>query len=92
LIFSARVQTVHQSTNPAMETINKFKEKNRLRLLVNTSFNVRGDLYAHQKIHIGVHADGNGLPRHHNLPGFQKKTNPPWKEDADEWKNELGEA
>ena len=42
--FSARVQTVHKETNPRYwELINVFKQKTGCSLLVNTSFNVRGE-------------------------------------------------
>ncbi len=42
--YSARVQTVHQETNPKYyELIKKFKEKTGCSVLVNTSFNVRGE-------------------------------------------------
>lgn len=42
--FSARVQTVHKDTNPAYwKLIRAFKEKTGVPLLVNTSFNVRGE-------------------------------------------------
>jgi len=44
LDFSARVQTVHKETNPKFfNLINKFKEKTGYGILVNTSFNVRGE-------------------------------------------------
>ncbi len=44
LDFSARVQTVHKDTNPKYWTlINKFKELTGFGLVVNTSFNVRGE-------------------------------------------------
>ena len=44
LDFSARVQTVHKDTNPLYwKLINAFKEKTGYGLLVNTSFNVRGE-------------------------------------------------
>lgn len=44
LDFSARIQTVHKETNPKYwELINKFKERTGYGLLVNTSFNVRGE-------------------------------------------------
>lgn len=44
LDFSARVQTVHKSTNPRYwKLIHKFKEKTGYALVVNTSFNVRGE-------------------------------------------------
>lgn len=42
--FSARVQTVHKETNPKYyHLINSFKEQTGCGLLVNTSFNVRGE-------------------------------------------------
>ena len=42
--FSARIQTVSKSTNPRYwSIINAFKEKTGYGLLVNTSFNVRGE-------------------------------------------------
>ena len=42
--YSARVQTVHKETNPRYyELINKFKKITQCPVLVNTSFNVRGE-------------------------------------------------
>jgi carbamoyltransferase len=42
--FSARIQTVHQNTNPGYwNLLNAFKEKTGVGMLVNTSFNVRGE-------------------------------------------------
>lgn len=44
LDFSARVQTVHKETNPRYwGLINAFKQKTGYSLVVNTSFNVRGE-------------------------------------------------
>ncbi|MEO5357050.1 MAG: carbamoyltransferase [Nitrospirae bacterium YQR-1] len=44
LDYSARLQTVHKETNPQYYAlIKKFKEKTGYSLLVNTSFNVRGE-------------------------------------------------
>ncbi|MCF6170548.1 MAG: carbamoyltransferase [Bacteroidales bacterium] len=44
LDFSARVQTVHKETNPRYwELINEFKNQTAYGLVVNTSFNVRGE-------------------------------------------------
>jgi carbamoyltransferase len=42
--YSARVQTVHRETNPRYHSlITKFKEKTGCPVIVNTSFNVRGE-------------------------------------------------
>jgi carbamoyltransferase len=42
--YSARIQTVHQRTNPEYHSlITKFKEKTGCSVVVNTSFNVRGE-------------------------------------------------
>ena len=42
--YSARIQTVHKETNPKYHAlITKFKEKTGCSLVVNTSFNVRGE-------------------------------------------------
>ena len=42
--FSARVQTVHQETNPKFwGLINQFKQQTGYGVIVNTSFNVRGE-------------------------------------------------
>lgn len=44
LDFSARIQTVHRETNPRYwELINTFKQQTGYALVVNTSFNVRGE-------------------------------------------------
>ena len=42
--YSARVQTVHQDTNPRFHAlISKFKDITGIPVIVNTSFNVRGE-------------------------------------------------
>ena len=42
--FSARIQTVHKETNPRYwNLLNAFKEKTGVGMVVNTSFNVRGE-------------------------------------------------
>ena len=42
--YTARVQTVHQQTNPLFhQVISKFKEKTGCSAVINTSFNVRGE-------------------------------------------------
>ena len=42
--YSARIQTVHEDTNPAYHAlISRFEEKTGCPVIVNTSFNVRGE-------------------------------------------------
>jgi carbamoyltransferase len=42
--YSARIQTVHQDTNPRYyDLIKAFKERTGCPILINTSFNVRGE-------------------------------------------------
>jgi len=42
--YSARIQTVHKETNPAFhDLLNSFKAKTGYSVVVNTSFNVRGE-------------------------------------------------
>ena len=42
--YSARIQTVHKETNPLYhELIKKFQDKTGCPIIVNTSFNVRGE-------------------------------------------------
>src|SRR5262249_7860973 len=42
--YSARVQTVHRETNPLFhDVITAFKQKTGIGVVVNTSFNVRGE-------------------------------------------------
>jgi len=42
--YTARIQTVHKETNPKYHALlSKFKEKTNCAVLVNTSFNVRGE-------------------------------------------------
>ena len=42
--YSSRIQTVHKETNPKLYSlIEKFKELTNVPIIVNTSFNVRGE-------------------------------------------------
>ena len=42
--YSARIQTVHKNTNPRYyDLINEFKKNTKCPVIVNTSFNVRGE-------------------------------------------------
>lgn len=88
--FSARIQTVHKETNPQYHAlISAFKEKTGDGLLVNTSFNVRGepivctpeDAYkCLMRTEMDYLVVGNYL--------FSKKDQPEW-EEKNNWKDEY---
>ena len=88
--FSARIQTVHQETNPRYWTlINEFKKQTGYGLVVNTSFNVRGepivctpeDAYkCLMRTEMDFLVVGNFI--------FDKRDQPEWTE-KDDWKDEF---
>jgi len=88
--YSARIQTVHKETNPRYwELINSFKELTGYAVVVNTSFNVRGepivctpnDAYrCFMRTEMDYLVVGNFI--------FDKKKQPEWME-KDNWKEEF---
>lgn len=88
--FSARIQTVHKETNPRYyELIQEFKKLTGYGVVVNTSFNVRGepiintpeDAYrCFMRTEMDFLVVGNFV--------FDKKQQPKWKE-TDNWKEEF---
>jgi carbamoyltransferase len=88
--FSARIQTVHKETNPRYyELIEEFKKLTGYGVIVNTSFNVRGepiictpeDAYrCFMRTEMDYLVIGNFV--------FAKKDQPYWKE-TDNWKLEF---
>jgi carbamoyltransferase len=88
--FSARIQTVHKETNPRYWTlIDQFKQQTGYGLVVNTSFNVRGepivctpeDAYkCLMRTEMDFLVVGNFI--------FDKKDQPEWLE-KDDWKDEF---
>ena len=88
--FSARIQTVHKETNPRYwQLITSFKEKTGYALVVNTSFNVRGepivcspeDAYqCFMRTEMDYLAIGNFL--------FSKKDQPTWQE-KENWRDKY---
>lgn len=88
--FSARIQTVHEETNPKYyELISEFKKLTGYGVVVNTSFNVRGepiictpeDAYrCFMRTEMDFLVVGNHV--------FDKKHQPEWKE-KDNWKEEF---
>ncbi len=89
--YSARLQTVHREMNSSFwQLINIFKEKTGYGVLVNTSFNVRGepivcnpeDAYrCFMRTEMDYLVMGSYL--------FNKKEQPPWKENKD-WRETFG--
>ncbi len=88
--FSARIQTVHKKTNKRYHRlIESFKEKTGMGVIVNTSFNVRGepivctpdDAYrCFMRTEMDYLVMGNFL--------FEKKMQPAWS-DSEKWKEEF---
>lgn len=88
--FSARIQTVHKETNPRYhELISEFKKLTGYGVIVNTSFNVRGepiintpeDAYrCFMRTEMDYLIVGNYL--------FKKTEQPEWKK-TDNWKEEF---
>lgn len=88
--FSARIQTVHPETNPRYhELVKEFKKLTGYGVIVNTSFNVRGepiicspeDAYrCFMRTEMDYLVVGNFL--------FEKKLQPAWQE-KDNWKEEF---
>ena len=88
--FSARIQTVHKETNPKYhQLISAFKKRTGYGVIVNTSFNVRGepivctpeDAYrCFMRTEMDYLVVGNFI--------FKKSEQPEWK-STDNWKNEF---
>ncbi|MGA3405838.1 MAG: carbamoyltransferase N-terminal domain-containing protein [Candidatus Bathyarchaeia archaeon] len=89
--YSARIQTVHPQTNPLFhEVIRRFEELTGYALLVNTSFNVRGEpiiCTLEEAYRCFSRTEMDCL----YLEGFwlDKKDQPKLKESSDNWKEEF---
>jgi carbamoyltransferase len=89
--YSARLQTVHRETNPHYwQLIDTFRQKTGYGVIVNTSFNVRGepivmtpeDAYkCFMRTEMDYLVLGNFI--------FEKKDQPKWEEKKD-WREEYG--
>lgn len=88
--FSARIQTVHSETNPRYhQLIKAFKEKTGYGLVVNTSFNVRGEpivCTADDAYRCFMRTEMDMLVVENFL--FVKEEQPKW-ENSDHWKEEF---
>lgn len=84
LDFSARIQTVHKNTNPKYwALINEFKNQTGFGLLVNTSFNVRGEPIVctpYDAYRCFMHTEMDYLVINNFV--YCKKDQPNWKEDT----------
>jgi carbamoyltransferase len=88
--YSARLQTVHKETNPRFwNLLNAFKRKTGYSVLVNTSFNVRGEPIVNtpeDSYRCFMRTDMDYLVIGNFI--FDKKTQPEWKE-KDDWRSEF---
>jgi carbamoyltransferase len=88
--YSARIQTVHAETNPRFhKLLDAFEDVSGCAVLVNTSFNVRGEpivCTAQDAYRCFMRTEMDYLA----LEGFllSKKDQPEWKEASD-WRNEY---
>ena len=88
--FSARVQTVHRETNERYyRLIESFKKQTGTGMIVNTSFNVRGEPIVcnpQDAYRCFMRTDMDYLVMGNFL--FEKKRQPAWT-DKDQWKEEF---
>ncbi|NCU04776.1 MAG: carbamoyltransferase [Chitinophagaceae bacterium] len=88
--YSARVQTVHQETNPPFHSlIEAFKQQTDCAVLINTSFNVRGEPVVctpQEAYQCFMRTEMDYLVIENYL--FSKQEQPEWKE-KDDWKKKL---
>jgi carbamoyltransferase len=88
--FSARIQTVHKETNPAYYgLVQEFKKLTGYGVIVNTSFNVRGEpiiCTPEDAYRCFMRTEMDYLAIENFL--FSKKEQPEWKE-KDNWKEEF---
>lgn len=88
--YSARIQTVHKETNPRYyDLISHFEERSGCSVLVNTSFNVRGEPIVctpEDAYRCFMRTEMDYLVLENYL--LPKSEQIPWKKD-DAWKNEF---
>jgi len=88
--YSARVQTVHPETNPRFyHLLDAFEEQTGCPVLVNTSFNVRGEPIVNtpeDAYRCFMRTEMDYLVMENIL--IDKTTQPEWKEEGD-WRNEF---
>jgi carbamoyltransferase len=71
--YSARVQTVTEAHSPMYyRVIKRFDEKYGCPVIINTSFNVRGEPIVYAEHAWPVHADEHGLPAARQFPAREE--------------------
>ncbi len=89
--YSARVQTIHQEISPRFYTLlQSFKKLTECSVLVNTSFNVRGEpivCTAEDAYRCFMRTEMDYLVIGDYV--FEKKAQSQWKETSHEWKKEF---
>jgi len=88
--YSARIQTIHRETNPRYwKLVNAFKQVTGCGLVVNTSFNVRGEPIVctpEDAYRCFMRTEMDWLVLGDDL--FDKRTQPPFEEEGD-WRDEF---
>jgi carbamoyltransferase len=88
--YSARIQTIHQDTNPRFyDLIEHFEKRTDCPILINTSFNVRGEPIVaspEDAYRCFMRTEMDYLVLENCL--LEKKQQPEWHETGD-WKNEF---
>ena len=88
--YSARIQTVHADTNPRYHAlIDKFREKTGYGVIVNTSFNVRGEpiiLSPDDAYRCFMRTEMDALVC---WPFFLEKSKQPEWHETDDWRDEF---
>jgi carbamoyltransferase len=91
LDYTARLQTVHRETNPRFWNLLKaFKDQTGYGLIINTSFNVRGEPIVctpEDAYRCFMRTDMDYLVVENYI--FTKEEQPPWQEQQD-WQEEYG--
>jgi carbamoyltransferase len=90
LDYTARLQTVHRETNPLYwMLLNAFKEQTGCGVIVNTSFNVRGEPIVctpEDAYRCFMRTDMDVLVVNRFV--FRKENQPPWREERN-WRQDL---
>jgi carbamoyltransferase len=89
--YSARIQTVHKDTNPVYhEMIEAFREKTGCPVIVNTSFNVRGEPIVMSPEHAYLCFMRTEMDYLVLGPFILDKTKQPKMKDDADWRSQYG--